>query len=97
MKTIKVRNMKSSRGNYVPNQFIIDEEDIETGFHVERFQSYGSTIAKRCRQTRQVTIDKCYWDYSATTGKYRNEFLGEGIAETRRKIADGTYLLELMN
>ena len=31
------------------------------------------------------------WDYSVTTGKYRNQFLGEGIKETREKIANGTY------
>jgi len=33
------------------------------------------------------------WDYSTTTGKYRNIFLGEDKKETERKIKDGIYTL----
>lgn len=36
-------------------------------------------------------LNEKYWDYSATTGKHRNAFLGEGIAETRKKIKSGEY------
>ena len=42
-------------------------------------------------------MDKNTWDYSRTTGKYRNEFLGEGIAETRAKIKKGIYKLWDLN
>ena len=42
-------------------------------------------------------LDEHYWDYSATTGKYRNQFLGEGIAETRAKIESGEYILIDLN
>ena len=59
-------------------------------------QSYGSIIAYRCHDG-QVILDRGTWDYSATTGKHRNAFLGEGIADTREKIKDGTYWLADLN
>ncbi len=40
-----------------------------------------------------VTILGGAWNASATTNFYRGKFLGEGVAETRKKINDGTYLL----
>lgn len=51
--------------------------------------SYGTLIAGKVNG--QVYLNEKYWDYSATTGKHRNEFLGEGIAETRKKIKSGEY------
>mgnify|MGYP001226214941 FL=1 len=86
---MKVENMKSARGNKVPNQFIITDNGDEY------FQSYRSIIAKRSEG--KIYLDDYYWDYSKTTGKYRNEFLGEGIAETRKKIASGEYILTNLN
>ena len=81
--------MTSARGNKVPNQFIITDNGTEY------FQSYRSIIAKRSEG--KIYLDDYYWDYSTTTGKYRNEFLGEGIAETRKKIASGEYILTNLN
>ncbi len=81
--------MTSARGNTVPNQFIITDNGDEY------FQSYKSIIAKRSKG--KIYLDNYYWDYSVTTGKYRNEFLGEGIAETRKKIASGEYILTNLN
>tara|TARA_A100000172_G_scaffold40831_1_gene24925 strand:+ start:353 stop:616 length:264 start_codon:yes stop_codon:yes gene_type:complete len=86
---MKVENMTSTRGNTVPNQFIITDNGDEY------FQSYRSIIAKRSKG--KIYLDDYYWDYSVTTGKYRNEFLGEGIAETRKKIASGEYVLTNLN
>ena len=86
---MKVENMTSARGNTVPNQFIITDNGDEY------FQSYRSIIAKRSEG--KIYLDDYYWDYSTTTGKYRNEFLGEGIAETRKKIASGEYILTNLN
>ena len=86
---MKVENMTSARGNAVPNQFIITDNGDEY------FQSYRSIIAKRSKG--KIYLDDYYWDYSVTTGKYRNEFLGEGIAETRKKIASGEYVLTNLN
>ena len=84
-----VENMKSMRGNKVPNQFIINNNGEEY------FQSYESIIAKK--SDGKIYLDDFFWDYSVTTGKYRNEFLGEGVAETRKKIASGEYILTNLN
>lgn len=89
---IKVRNMRSSRGNAVANQFIIEADDWEI------FQSYGSVIAKKMYDGSGKTyIDENYWDYSRTTGKYRNDFLGENRNITQMKINSGEYILTDLN
>jgi len=88
---MKVSNFTSNNGNTIANQFLISEKDKET------FQSYGSIIAVKNYKTGKITLDKYYWDYSTTTGKYRNMFLGEGIAETRKKIESGEYKLKNLN
>lgn len=87
---MNVTNMKSPRGHKVPNQFIITTKE---GTY---FQSYQSIIAL-IKNDGSVVLDDYYWDYSRTTGKYRNEFLMEGIAETRKKIASGEYQLTDLN
>lgn len=89
---IKVRNMFNNNGNHVPNQFIIND----TGTGTKYFQSYNSVIVKQTKT--KIYLDEHYWDYSTTTGRYRNQFLGDsGIAETRKKIADGSYILTNLN
>jgi len=88
---VSVQNMVSSNGNKVPNQFEIFTKSYKY------FQSYRTIIAKIRLKDRQVFLDKNYWDYSTTTGKYRNEFLREGIAETRKKIESGEYKLVNLN
>lgn len=89
---VKVVQMTSPRSHRaVANQFIISTDDGEF------FQSYQSIIAFREWGTGKTTLDERYWDYSTTTGKYRNEFLGEGIADTRRKIENGTYKFADLN
>ena len=118
---VKVKNMKSSQGNSIPNQFIIETD--EGTF----FQSYQSIIAFRpfsrmesfvffSKKNRSTGIevkvcefwdtlngypafylDKTYWDYSTTTGKYRNQFLGETKKETEKKIKSGEYALVDLN
>ena len=87
---IKVKQMTSSRsGNPVANQFII--YTAEGNY----FQSYDSVIA--ANNNGKIKLDNNTWDYSRTTSKYRNEFLGEGIAETRAKIESGEYTLANLN
>jgi len=99
---MKVSNMQSSRGNDVPNQFLItDYGRGANGNFTERliFQSYDSVIAIKTRwedETR-VELDETYWDYSVTTGKYRNQFLGETKKETQAKIDSGEYKLADLN
>lgn len=82
-----VKNMKSSRGNSIPNQFII---------YTSRgvfFQSYQSIIAFFPCDEDKVYLNKDKWDYSKTTGKYRNLFLNETKKETEAKILSGEYVL----
>lgn len=89
MLNVKVENMRSSNGNEVPNQFKIYTDD---GVY---FQSYSSIIAYRSKGKIKLDINK--WDYSTTTSKYRNQFLGENKAETQKKIDSGEYQLVDLN
>lgn len=87
----KVENMTSHNGNKVPNQFIITDKKGN-----RFFQSYETIIAKiDCKG--KVTLDKEKWDYSATTSKYRNIFLGEDTKETKEKIKNKIYKLRNLN
>ena len=87
---IKINNMESSRGNLVANQF-----EIRTS-KGNLFQSYNSVIVFQ-KFGGKTYLDKNYWDYSNTTGKYRNIFLGETKKETEKKIASGEYILADLN
>ena len=98
--------MTSSRGNKVANQFIITDErpfmngeDQKKTAIVKVFQSYNSVIAKIVSTGwgQTVTLDHEKWDYSVTTGKYRNIFLGETKKETEKKIKSGEYILADLN
>ena len=60
------------------------------------FQSYGSLICMKDSKGR-IFLDEDKWDYSRTTGKHRNRWLGEDIAETRKKIKLGIYKLVNLN
>ena len=90
----RVDSIASPRtGNPVANQFTIRVGDKEY------LQSYRSIIAVKDYSTypAKVVLDEYYWNYSTTTGKYRNEFLGENIAETRKKIELGEYATANLN
>lgn len=86
---MKVQNLTSANGNKVANQF----EIRENGKRI--FQSYNSVIC--VIENGVVTLDEYYWDYSKTTGKYRNIFLCETKKETERKIKEGIYKLANLN
>ena len=90
---ISVKNMTSSNGNLVPNQFIISMENAVY------FQSYNSIIAVKIlvNGVWKTLLDSYYWDYSRTTTKYRIDFLGEHTAETKEKIKSGEYKLVNLN
>ena len=92
---MKVSNMTSNKGNKIANQFIVD------GAHYNQqgqfFQSYNSVIAFKPANGSSITLDSTYWDYSVTTSKYRNQFLGETKKETQAKIDSGEYILTNLN
>ena len=87
---MKVYNMTSAKGNKIANQFEIYDKK---GTY---FQSYNSIIVF-INNKGQVYLDKYYWDYSRTTGKYRNIFLGEDKKETENKIKNKIYKLKNLN
>ncbi len=97
---MRVSNMTSNKGNKIANQFIITTEEGEY------FQSYNSIIAfiptywageVHAEFFNKIKLDVKYWNYSATTGKYRNQFLGEKRPETQIKIDLGIYELVDLN
>ena len=67
--TDRVENMVSNKGNKIANQFVIYTDNGSI------FQSYNSTIVKLDSGKTYLDINK--WNYSKTTGKYRNIFLNE--------------------
>ena len=77
-------------GRPIANQFIISTDDVVY------FQSYRSVIAKK-ELNGTITLDRDYWDYSVTTGKYRNQFLSEDKKTTEKKIKSGEYKLDSLN
>lgn len=88
---VKVQNMISDNGNSIANQF---EVITEKGIY---FQSYDSIIALKPKNGKPIQLDINYWDYSKTTGKYRNLFLGEKKIDTQYKIDKGIYKLKNLN
>ena len=87
----KVRQLTSNTShNPIANQF---EIWTDKGYF---FQSYNSIILFIDKKGK-VYLDNYYWDYSTTTGKYRNQVLGEGIAETRKRIKAKEYILKDLN
>ena len=86
-----VENMRSPRtNNPVANQFKIFTPDGVV------FQSYSTIIAIRTNDDR-IILDKDKWDYSVTTSKYRNEFLGLNTKEIRELIESGSIKLANLN
>ena len=98
MKNIKISQLQGRNGP-VKNQFIIKQKDFNGDFILETFQSYDSIIAIKdySQGVKKIILDKTYWDYSTTTGKYRNLFLHETKKETQTKIDTGVYELQDLN
>tara|TARA_R100000781_G_scaffold17125_3_gene13721 strand:- start:33 stop:302 length:270 start_codon:yes stop_codon:yes gene_type:complete len=88
---MKVTNMISTNGNKVPNQF-----DIYDG-NKWYFQSYQTVIAMRCAKTGKTYLDNERWDYSVTTSKYRNKWLGMTTSQVKKAIKDGRLTLKNLN
>lgn len=94
---MKVKNMENKNGRAVPNQFIIT--DGRPVFK-QVFQSYDSIIVEKLWEPGhgwRVRLDRDTWDYSKTTGRYRNQFLDETKKETQAKIDSGEYVLTNLN
>lgn len=90
-KSFRVENMRGHNGREIANQFIVWIKDEGT-----YFQSYDSIIALK-PYFGKIKLDATYWDYSRTTGKYRNLFLGETKRQTQAHIDNGDYELTNLN
>ena len=81
---MKIEAMTSPRtGNTVPNQYLVTIGDFIY------FQSYQTVIAKKNEYTREVTLCED-WNYSRTTLKYLNKFLG-ATKIIKKRIEEGKY------
>jgi hypothetical protein len=88
---MKVENMKNSKENLVPNQFIIYDDEWVI------FQSYESIIARYSFDKMKIELDSKYWNYSKTTSKYRNIFLDMTSQEIKKGIKEGSLILTNLN
>lgn len=85
----RVENIINDNGNAVTNQVIIYEDNGDI-----TFQSYHSIICQirgGALGYDRVVVFGSDWDYSNTTGKYRNQFLrnnGLSILATKKDILE---------
>ena len=89
---MKVTNMISNRGNKIANQLIITDDDNN-----RIFQSYNTIIAKIPSDNSQKILLDVNWDYSKTTGKYRNIFLNDNKQGILKGIKEHKYLVTNLN
>lgn len=75
---MKVSNMKSNKGNKVPNQFIIEFGNFTA------FQSYSTLVAVYDSKNDTLYLDS--QKYSMTTSKYTNMFIKEYQPLTISKV-----------
>ena len=71
------------------NQYIIEHNGVTY------FQSYDVIVAKKSKGN--TILDKDYYEYSRTTIKYRNMFLGLLSASVKEAIRDGKITLGKLN
>lgn len=86
---MKVTNLRSSKGNKVPNQYSID-----TGNSII-FQSYDSIIAEV--KGGIIYIDPVYYNYSKTTSKYLYMFLNMNKNTIQEGIRRGDIQFKNLN
>ena len=91
MRAPKVRQMMSPRsGGLVDNQFMLYTSE---GVY---FQSYNTLIAFESNNG-EIFLDEGRWDFSRTTSRYRNIFLGLNTQETKSQIESGEIKLIKLN
>lgn len=95
MKTenFKVKQFTNFKNKPVNNHFTVFSSEFTM------FVSYGSNIVKTTFEggQRVVYLDERFYNYSKTTSKYRNMFLGEDSKTIESKIKSGIYKLTNLN
>ena len=74
---------------------LANNQIVFTDGKTEIFTSYGTKIAKKVGNN--VTLDKKFWDFSATTTKWLGRFLGMNKEGIRMRIASGEFKLANLN
>lgn len=80
---MSVRSLYTKFGNTAKDQVVVSDADGST------FYSYGTKIVNRAPDGK-ITLFPA-WNYSQATNFYRGQFLGEGVADTRKRIESGEY------
>ena len=88
-----VSNLLSPHGNYVPNQFEVYAYNKGAGVYGYYFKSYNSIV---CFKSNIIILYDNY-DYSMTTSKYLNVFVGMTSKEATKKINDISEKVILLN
>lgn len=90
----RIEALLTSSGKPAKDQFVHYYDDGSMAF-----VSYGTTIAVRPADypRNPIRLDRDKWNYSITTARYRNRFLGEATAATRKRIKSGQYVLANLN
>tara|TARA_R110002050_G_scaffold251981_1_gene390222 strand:+ start:235 stop:507 length:273 start_codon:yes stop_codon:yes gene_type:complete len=90
---MKAYNMTSSKGRKVPNQIIM------YGNSKMYFQSYNVIVAMSdsSEDFCQTYLDEKYWNYSKTTSKYLNKYLGMTSPQVKNAIKRGGLILTNLN
>ena len=65
--------------------------------HCSGITTESGRFVRSTKYGGQILLDQGMWDCSRTTGKYRNQFLGETKKETQAKIDSGEYVLADLN
>lgn len=86
---MKVSNLKSSNGNSVANQYVIESGDKIM------FQSYNSMIAEVMNGT--IYLDPVYYNYSKTTSKYLYRFLNMNKKQIDEGLRSGKIKFRNLN
>lgn len=86
---MKVTNLRTTRGNKVPNQF-----SIQSGNSIF-FQSYDAVIAEVTKGI--IYLDPVYYNYSKTTSKYLYMFLNMSKKEIQEGLRTGKIQFKNLN
>ena len=104
-----ISNMIGHTGEPVKNQFVVIDDNQNEFFKsyqtiiAKRYPLYNRVHHLNLNRSEAelntivVELDAKKWDYSVTTSKYRNRFLGETTAQTKAKIKSGEYILTNLN
>lgn len=85
-----VRYLKTKWGNDAVKQFVVTTNKGDS-----YFISYNVIVARRTKG--KITLDRYYWDYSATTKLYLSQFLRHDIPTIRKMIANKEIKLAKLN